>query len=182
MLDSTADPASPMAGEPATGQLPEAAHFPYRSELLASLAEFAHQWNHPDFSVDNVARVHPQVGVPGARLLMILAMRGELRPSDLAEELLTGASNVSKLLAHLERLGLVERRADSGDARVTRVHLTDSGRAAASEMIAAGDRTIEYMTQDWTPDEVRSYAAQTRRLAAAGRDYVRSVRSEAAEA
>jgi DNA-binding MarR family transcriptional regulator len=179
MLDSSPD--SPGI-EPSTGgELPEAAHVPFRSELLASLAEFAHQWNHPDFSADNIARVHPHVGVPGSRLLMVLATRGDLRPSDLAAELLTGASNVSKLLAHLEGLGLVERRTDAGDARVVRVHLTESGATVAAQIVAAGDRTIEYMTRDWTADEIRTHAAQTRRLAAAGRDYVRELRSGAAE-
>jgi hypothetical protein len=37
------------------------------------------------------------------------------------------------------------------------------------------------MTRDWTEEEIRTYAAQTRRLAAAGRDYVHVLRSEAAE-
>jgi DNA-binding MarR family transcriptional regulator len=182
MLESiTGEPAA-SAPERAVGmQLPEPAHVPYRSELLASLAEFAHQWNHPDFSADNVARVDPRVGVPGSRLLIILASEGALRPSDLAAALLTGASNVSKLLAHLERLGFVERHPDAGDARVVRVHLTDSGRAIAEATITAGDRTIEFMTRDWTEEEICTYAEQTRRLSAAGRDYVRKLRSESAE-
>jgi DNA-binding MarR family transcriptional regulator len=183
MLDSIPADTAPAGGNPVNGaELPEPAHVPFRSELLASLAEFAHQWNHPDFSVDNLARIDPRVGVPGSRLLMILASQGHLRPSDLAAVLFTGASNVSKLLAHLEGLGMVERRPDEDDARVVRVHLTESGRGVAEQIIAAADRTIEYRTRDWTEDEVRTYAAQTRRLAAAGRDHVRMLRSEASEA
>jgi DNA-binding MarR family transcriptional regulator len=182
MLDSMPGAGGGNGDSATSEELPEGAQVPFRSELLASLAEFAHQWNHPDFSADNIARIDARVGVPGSRLLMVLVGGGALRPSDLAAELLTGASNVSKLLAHLEALGFVERQPDSGDARVVRVHLTDAGRRVAEEVIAAGDRTIEYMTRDWTEDEVRTYAAQTRRLAAAGRDYVRKLRSEAAEA
>ncbi|MFC0681897.1 MarR family winged helix-turn-helix transcriptional regulator [Lysobacter korlensis] len=180
MLDSM--PGSGAGGSSTSEDLPEGTQVPFRSELLASLAEFVHQWNHPDFSADNVARVDARVGVPGSRLLMILASGEALRPSDLAAELLTGASNVSKLLAHLEGLGFVERRPDAGDARVVRVHLTESGRAVAEASIAAADRTIEHMTRDWTEEEIRTYASQTRRLAAAGRDYVRQLRSEAGEA
>ena len=181
MLDITQG-GSGHSDDPATSEhLPEPTHVPFRSELLASLAEFVHQWNHPEFSADNVARVDPRVGVPGSRLLIILAGEGALRPSDLATALLTGASNVSKLLAHLEGLGFVERHPDVGDARVVRVHLTDSGRAVAEAIIVAGDRTIEYMTRDWTEEEIRTYAAQTRRLAAAGRDHVRMLRSGASE-
>ena len=181
MLDTIPE-GSAASDEPApSDELPEPTHVPFRSELLASLAEFVHQWNHPDFSADNVARVDPRVGVPGSRLLIVLSGEGALRPSDLAAALLTGASNVSKLLAHLEALEFVERRPDADDARVVRVHLTESGRAVAEGTIAAADRTIEFMTRDWTEEEIRTYAAQTRRLAAAGREYVRAIRSEDAE-
>ncbi len=181
MLDSMPGDGVSADGSVRSGELPGPTEVPFRSELLASLAEFVHQWNHPEFSADNIARIDPRVGVPGSRLLMLLAGGEALRPSDLAAELLTGASNVSKLLAHLEGLGFVERRADAGDARVVRVHLTDPGRAVADAIIAASDRTIEYMTRDWTEEEIRTYAAQTRRLAAAGRDYVRKLRSGSAE-
>ncbi len=163
-------------------ELPTRTEVPFRSELIASLAELVHQWNHPEFSADNIARIDPRVGVPGSRMLMLLVSGEALRPSDLAAELLTGASNVSKLLAHLEGLGFVERRADAGDARVVRVHLTEPGRTLAQELIALGDRTIEAMTRDWTEEEIRTYAAQTRRLAAAWREYVRELRIEAGEA
>ncbi len=182
MPDSPPGDGASASGTAKSEDLPGQTKVPFRSELLASLAEFVHQWNHPDFSADNIARIDPRIGVPGARMLMLLAGGEAMRPSDLAAQLLTGASNVSKLLAHLEGLGFVERRPDAGDARVVRVHLTDQGRVMAEAIIAAGDRTIEYMTQDWTEDEIRTYAAQTRRLAAAGRDYVRKLRSESAEA
>jgi DNA-binding MarR family transcriptional regulator len=186
MPSATAAEAAPT--RPAQGvtsaqdELPPPLEVPFRSELLASLADFVQQWNNPEFSVDSVARVDTRVGVPGSRLLTSLYTRGSLRPSDLATELVTGASNISKLLAHLESLGFVERHPDSDDLRVVRVHLTDSGRDVAEGTIAGGDRAIEHMVADWTDDEIRTYAAQTRRLAQAGRDYVRFLRSSSAEA
>jgi DNA-binding MarR family transcriptional regulator len=171
----------PQAGsETGAGELPPPLEVPHRSELFASLADWVQQWNNPEFSVDSVARVDTRVGVLGSRVLTRLLTRGSLRPSDLATELVTGASNISKLLAHLESLGFVERHPDPVDLRVVRVHLTDSGRDVAERTLAAADRAIEYLVRDWTDEEIRTYAAQTRRLAQSGRDFVRMLRSEAA--
>lgn len=162
--------------------LPEAPALPYRSELLTTIADWVHQWNAPEFTIDIIARVDPRLSVPGSRMLTRLLAQGPLRPSDLADQLSTGASNVSKLLASLETLGYIERHPDTADARVVRVQLTESGREAARAIIAGADRAIEHMVSDWTEDEVRTYMHQTRRLAAAGRNYVRMLRSESAEA
>lgn len=181
--DTGSSPAAADGAERAAdAPLPEPPALPYRSELLAAIADWVHQWNSPEFTVDIIARVDPRLSVPGSRVLIRLLARGPLRPSDLADQLNTGASNVSKLLAHLESLGFVERHADATDARVVRVHLTESGSDAARATIAGADRAIEHMVSDWTEDEIRTYTDQTRRLAAAGRDYVRMLRSESAEA
>jgi len=46
---------------------------------------------------------------------------------DVAEATRTSAASVSSLLQGLERRGLIERRAESGDSRVKRVYLTAAG-------------------------------------------------------
>ena len=191
MLDSTpvrsapddAEQALPTSGERAASPaLPEPPALPYRSQLLTTIADWVHQWNSPEFTIDIVARIDPRLSVPGSRVLTRLYAQGPLRPSDLAGQLNTGASNVSKLLGHLEGLGFLERRPDAADARVVRVQLTQSGRDAARDIIAGADAAIDHMVRDWTEDEIRVYTEQTRRLAAAGRDYARMLRSESAEA
>jgi DNA-binding MarR family transcriptional regulator len=163
-------------------ELPDPPALPYHSELLSAIADWVHQWNSPEFTIDIIARVDPRLSVPGSRVLIRLFAQGPLRPSDLAEQLNTGASNVSKLLASLETLGYIERHPDAADARVVRVHLTQSGRDAARDAIAGADQAMEHMVRDWTEDEIRTYVDQTRRLSAAGRDYIRMLRSESAEA
>jgi DNA-binding MarR family transcriptional regulator len=164
------------------GALPDAPLIPYRSELLGIIADWVHQWNSPEFSIDVVAGVDPRLSVSGSRVLTRLYAAGLARPSDLAAQLHTGASNISKLLAQLEGMEFVERRPDTDDARVVRVQLTDAGRKAAEGVIAGADEAMAYMVRDWTEDEVRSYSAQTRRLIAAGRDYVHMLGSGSSEA
>ena len=56
------------------------------------------------------------------------AETGELSVSSLAGHILLSPSRVSRLVAELERAGLVERRSDPSDARSTRVAITDQGR------------------------------------------------------
>ncbi len=165
----------------ADADFPKPPALPYHSDLLVAVADWVHQWKSPEFTIDIVVRVDPRLSVPGSRVLTRLFAQGPLRPSDLAAQLNTGASNVSKLLAQLETLGYIERRPDETDARVVRVQLTEDGRDAARATIEGADRAIEHMLHDWTEDEIRTYTEQTRRLAAAGRDYIRKLRSEAAE-
>lgn len=50
-----------------------------------------------------------------------------LRISELGEDVLLTQPGMSRLIARLEARGLVERAADPGDARATRIRLTASG-------------------------------------------------------
>jgi DNA-binding MarR family transcriptional regulator len=179
--DTSGESVSPRDARAPDAELPAPPALPYRSELLTAVADWVHQWNSPEFTIDIVVRVDPRLSVPGSRVLVRLLAQGPLRPSDLAEQLSTGASNVSKLLAHLETLGYIERSPDASDARVVRVQLTESGRVAARGVITWAERAIDHMLGDWTDDEIRTYTEQTRRLAAAGRAYIRELRSESAE-
>lgn len=52
-----------------------------------------------------------------------------LTQSQLGETLCVDPSTVTKTLQRLEQAGIVERRQDSEDARVSRVYLTPKGRA-----------------------------------------------------
>ncbi|MNF23135.1 HTH-type transcriptional regulator [compost metagenome] len=50
-------------------------------------------------------------------------------PTQLGKSALTSLSGIAKRLGHLERLGLVERMADSQDRRSSRMRITDEGRS-----------------------------------------------------
>lgn len=71
---------------------------------------------------------------------------------DIADITRTSAASVSSLLQGLERRGLVERRADAGNARTKRVHATDAGLALIAgfedAMIALDDTLLAPLTSD----------------------------------
>lgn len=62
------------------------------------------------------------------RSLVVLASKGPQRTADLAAELGVGPSSVTRLGDRLVRRGLVQRRQDEGDRRVTWIALSESGK------------------------------------------------------
>jgi MarR family transcriptional regulator, repressor for mepA len=71
---------------------------------------------------------------------------------DIADITRTSAASVSSLLQGLERRGLVERRADAGNARTKRVHATDEGIALIAgfedAMVALDDTLLAPLSAD----------------------------------
>lgn len=97
--------------------------------------------------------------VGNAQVLAIceLALRGTLRPKDLQAAAGLTSGGTTKLLDHLEQLGLIERAYGQvdGDRRGIAVSLTPHGRDAASRMSATIDARI---------DAVREFNVQLARL------------------
>lgn len=56
---------------------------------------------------------------------------------DLAARLRVAPATMTKMIQRMERAGFVQRRPDAGDQRISRVYLTDAGRAVRTEMMAA---------------------------------------------
>jgi len=77
-------------------------------------------------------------GHPGqAGVLWALGADEGLSQRDLAERMRLAPPTVTAMLQKMERGGLVERTADESDQRVTRIRLTDTGRALSRELRAA---------------------------------------------
>ena len=74
-------------------------------------------------------------GWTGFQVLYYLseAQNQRMRRIDLAEKLALTASGVTRLLLPMEKIGLVEREACAGDARVSFVKLTQAGKRHLSE-------------------------------------------------
>ena len=72
-----------------------------------------------------------------AMCLRLLASEGELTQRDLASDLHVSSPTVTRMVASMERAGLVRRRQDTADARLVRVELTDAGLRQEREMRAA---------------------------------------------
>ncbi len=75
---------------------------------------------------------------PGqAMCLRLLSVNDSITQRDLADVLHVARPTVTKMLNSMEKAGLVRRRPDVTDARLTRVELTAAGRAEETKMNAA---------------------------------------------
>src|SRR5450755_2232895 len=79
-----------------------------------------------------------------AMCMRVLATRGELTQSELADAMTLSRPSITRILQRMERAGLVVRRTSAADQRQTLVELTVTGRdlqhsldAAMAEYVAA---------------------------------------------
>lgn len=94
-----------------------------RVEVFASvrwLVKELHQLSHPWAE---------QRGLTEGRIQLLMRLKwvGDAPLGELAEALHVSARNITGLVDHLERDGLVERRPDPNDRRSVRAHLTEKG-------------------------------------------------------
>jgi DNA-binding MarR family transcriptional regulator len=78
-----------------------------------------------DRAVRPIGLTHARYNVLG---LIALSSRGELRATKIGEYLMIHASGVTKLVDQLERDGLVQRKSDASDGRVSWIAITPRGR------------------------------------------------------
>jgi len=67
-------------------------------------------------------------------LLFILEEQEGVTHSELASHLHVTPATITKMLQRMEKAGLVERRPDTEDQRISRVYLTDAGRAILNDV------------------------------------------------
>jgi DNA-binding MarR family transcriptional regulator len=99
-----------------------------------------------DFLLGQVCRLHyvraqgllDVIGIYRGQppVLYVLHEREGLTQSELAARLEVAPATVTKMLQRLERAGFVQRQTDSEDQRVSRVYLTDAGRAIQGDVVA----------------------------------------------
>ncbi len=84
-----------------------------------------------------VKRLAQEGGHPGEVFcLKILAQHDGMSQSDLADRLNLSRPWITKMLQSLEKAGVVTRHSDEQDQRVSRVYLTEAGRARETELRA----------------------------------------------
>ncbi len=79
--------------------------------------------------------------LPQAHAIHALDAAGSLRMQELAATLGLAQSTVTRLVAPLKRVGLLDRRPDRNDGRATRAYLTDEGQRSVDKLEHA-DRTL----------------------------------------
>jgi DNA-binding MarR family transcriptional regulator len=84
-----------------------------------------------------------QGGHPGqSGCLQVIAHREGISQRELADMMHLSAPTVTTMLQKLERNGLIERADDPSDQRVTRLKLTDAGRALNDDLRVARHRHL----------------------------------------
>jgi DNA-binding MarR family transcriptional regulator len=104
------------------------------------------------------------------KLLRHLGEAGPIRASDLAASACLDLSTVSRQVAGLESLGLVERRRDPLDGRASLLLLSARGRAASSRLSEARRAMFGEMVTDWPEEDVERFAELLTRFARAMAD------------
>ncbi|MEV5509216.1 MarR family transcriptional regulator [Streptomyces orinoci] len=105
------------------------------------------------------ARMHPELSLVSYTLLTHLQDQQGCRATDLAAHYLLDKSTVSRQVAALEQLGLVERRVDPEDQRVQVLHLTEHGTRTLEQVTASRRTAFQQRLADWDEEDLARFAA-----------------------
>ena len=120
-------------------------------ESLAAL-RVAHKGMHS--SMERWAELH---GLSEGRLALLFRLRkhGDIALSDLADGLSVSPRNVTGLVDHLERDGLVERVPDPADRRSIHARLTPAGAERINSIWQAGLAQQSHITEGFSSEDLQ---------------------------
>lgn len=98
-------------------------------------------------------------------LLVGIGRVGPIGVVDLADRVGRDYTTVSRQVAKLESLGLIERRAARGDKRVREAVILPAGKKMTDAIDQARDRALTRMLADWSLEDIELLAPLLRRLA-----------------
>jgi DNA-binding MarR family transcriptional regulator len=98
-------------------------------------------------------------------LLISIAKFGPIGIVDLADSVGRDHTTVSRQVARLEELGLVERQTGKRDRRVREAVVTEKGRVTTDRIDAAREQLGRAILADWSDEDLGQLVALLRRLA-----------------
>lgn len=98
-------------------------------------------------------------------LLVVIERRGPIGVVDLADRVGRDYTTVSRQVAKLERVGLVERQAAAADRRVSRATVTAKGKAMTDAVDKARERIVGAMLATWAERDVNELVRLVRKFA-----------------
>jgi DNA-binding MarR family transcriptional regulator len=107
--------------------------------------------------------VHPELAAASYSLLASLHDDGPRRSSELAETFAIDKGAVSRQVAKLEALGLIERTPDPVDGRAHLLSLTEHGRTRLAEVARQRRKWYDERLSDWSAGEIAELARQLAR-------------------
>lgn len=112
-------------------------------------------------------------GIPGldAGLVPVLFTleAGEARISELADNVCSDVSTVSRQVSSLVSAGFATKLADAEDRRVMKVSLTDAGHDAVTALREARGEWLRHHLNDWSDDDISTLISYFDRLVSTGR-------------
>jgi DNA-binding MarR family transcriptional regulator len=98
-------------------------------------------------------------------LLVVIERRGPIGVVDLADRVGRDYTTVSRQVARLESLDLVERKASPRDRRVSEATVTDKGKAMTDAVDRARERLVGAMFATWDDRDVEDFLRLVRKFA-----------------
>lgn len=111
------------------------------------------------------SRVHPDLDAGVYPLLVEIARRDGVRPSELADFFGIGRGTTSRQVARLVEIGLVERFTIPHDNRCHVLRLSADGRARLGEARSRRQAWMAQALEDWPEQDMAELARLLRRLA-----------------
>jgi DNA-binding MarR family transcriptional regulator len=115
-------------------------------------------------SMTVASQVHPDLDPASYSLLLMVDDAGSLRGMDVADRTGLDKSTVSRQIATLVGLDLLERVPDPDDGRARRVQLSDIGRERLADVRRQRRRHLHREFASWTTGDLRDLARMLARL------------------
>lgn len=115
-------------------------------------------------SATAAAVVHPKLDPASYALLLLIQDAGPLRGMDLAERTGLDKSTISRQLASLVELGLLERVPDPDDRRARLLQLSEEGQQRLAYARAVRSKHLRKRFADWPTHDLRELARLLSRL------------------
>ena len=109
-------------------------------------------------------RVHEGVDVTAYPVLFVIAGAGPVRVSDIATNLHSDVSTVSRQVSALASHGLVAKEADPSDGRAQVASLTDEGRSVLHLIQSTRAQWFQGLLADWDGNAAATFIGQLRSL------------------
>lgn len=109
-------------------------------------------------SAEIARSIHPELAASSYPILLHVIDHEPVRAAQIVEHLGIDKGAVSRQVAQLERLGLIERAEDPDDGRAQTLVLSARGRERLHEVARQRSRTMAHRLGAWTDDELAQFA------------------------
>ncbi len=109
-------------------------------------------------------RAHPEIDPMAFPVLFTLSCQ-PLRLSELADKVYADVSTMSRQVAHLVGLGLVERLPDPEDGRAHTLSVTPAGAELLTSLRASRETWLRSLLDDWSESDLAAFTAYLERFA-----------------